>query len=217
MPLEELKRPGLPLRPGPVAMSAPLATFNDTALIKRVLAGQAECFTILMDRHSVAVKRRIAWMSKNANDGDDLMQEVLLKVWRHLSTFRSESSFRNWMIRVATNEVLQLFRQERRKPLCQTFGELDTVASPGKSPYQSVVCAQLTEAVRSAVVTLPAIYQQVLILRDIKQLTTRETAQGLRLSIPAVKTRLSRARLMLRVALERSRIRGSTSSETSKR
>ena len=84
MTLEELKRPGLQLRPGPVAMSAPLATFNDTALIKLVLAGQAECFTILMDRHLVAVRRRIALMSKNANDGDDLMQEVLLKVWRHL-------------------------------------------------------------------------------------------------------------------------------------
>jgi DNA-directed RNA polymerase specialized sigma24 family protein len=73
-----------------------------------------------------------------------------MTVWRHLSTFRFESSFRNWIIRVATNEALHLVRQERHKRLCQTFGELGTVVFSGQVSIQSLVCAQLIEDVRSA-------------------------------------------------------------------
>ncbi len=88
-------------------MTPSLATSEDSTLIKLALAGQAECFAVLMDRHLVAVRRRICSMVGNASDADDLLQEVLLKVWRRLSTFRSESSFRTRMTRVAINEALQ--------------------------------------------------------------------------------------------------------------
>ncbi len=100
------------------AMTSPLTDFDDGTLIKLALAGQAECFTVLMDRHLIAVRRRLHSMVRNASDADDLLQEVLLKVWRRLSTFRSESSFRTWMTRVAMNEALQLYRREQRRRLC---------------------------------------------------------------------------------------------------
>ena len=92
-------------------MAPPLATFEDSALIKMALAGQTECFTVLTNRHLPAVRRHIVSIVPNRTDADDLLQEVLLKVWLHLSTFRSESSFRTWMTRVAINEALQSFRQ----------------------------------------------------------------------------------------------------------
>jgi RNA polymerase sigma-70 factor (ECF subfamily) len=182
--------------------------FADSTLIKLALAGQAECFAVLIDRHLGAVRRKIASMVGNAADADDLLQEVLLKVWHHLPAFRSESSFRTWMTRVAINEVLQAYRREKCRPLCLAPGDLDTLASHDESPLQSVARVEVTQAVRRAVERLPAKYSQVLILRDLDQLSARETAQCLRWSIPAVKTRLFRARQKLSAALRGSGIRG---------
>ncbi len=189
------------------------ATFEDSALIKLALAGQAECFTALMDRHLFAIRRRISSMVQNPADAEDVLQEVSLKVWRRLSTFRSESSFRTWMTRVAINEALQLFRQEQRRPLCQALENLESVASTDESPYQSFSRFETTRAVRRAVAELPAKHRDVLILRDLRELSARETAQSLESTVPAVKTRLFRARLMLLAAVQRSRLRGLVSAE----
>jgi RNA polymerase sigma-70 factor (ECF subfamily) len=189
-------------------MSTSLATFEDSTLIKLTLAGQAECFTVLIDRHWVAVRKRIYSMVRNATDADDVLQEVLLKVWRHLSTFRSESSFRTWMISVATNEAMQLYRRERSRAVCQPLRDLDAFASPVESQHQTLARVEIARAVRSAIVGLPAKYREVLILCDLDQLTAREAAQWLQSSVPAVKTRLFRARLMLLAELQRSRTRG---------
>jgi len=187
-------------------MAPPLVTFEDSTLIKLALAGQADCFSVLMDRHSAAVRRRIGSMVRNATDVEDLLQEVLMKVWRHLSTFRSESSFHTWMISVAVNEVLQSYRREHRWRWSQTQRDLDAFTSACESPHQSLARSETTHAVRSAVVGLPEKYRQVLILRDLQQLSVRETANSLQSSIPAVKTRLFRARHMLLAALQRSKI-----------
>jgi RNA polymerase sigma-70 factor, ECF subfamily len=185
-----------------IAMAPLLATFEDSALIKLTLAGQTECFTVLMNRHLAAIKKCIGSMVRNTTDADDLLQEVLLKVWRHLSTFRSESSFRTWMTRVAVNEALQSYRRGQSRPLYAATWNLDVLASPDESPLQSFSRAQTTQVVRKAVVEPPAIYRRVLILRDLEQLSIRETAQRLHSSIPAVKTRLFRGRLMLLAALQ---------------
>jgi RNA polymerase sigma factor (sigma-70 family) len=111
-------------------MNTPLSTYEDSALIELALRGQAECFAVLMDRHLVAVRKRIASLVRNQADTDDLFQEVALKVWLHLSTFRSESSFRTWITRVATNETLQSFRRQRRRPLCRPLADHESIASP---------------------------------------------------------------------------------------
>jgi RNA polymerase sigma-70 factor (ECF subfamily) len=183
-------------------MTASLTTFEDSALIKLALAGRAECFTILMDRHLAPVKRHIGSTALNETDAEDILQEVLLKVWRHLSSFRSESSFRTWMTRVAMNEVLQSYRRKRRNPLCQASGDLDAFAAQVESPHQSFARLESTKAVRSAVAGLPAKYRQVLILRDFEEFSAGETAESLQSTIPAVKTRLFRARHMLSEALK---------------
>jgi RNA polymerase sigma-70 factor (ECF subfamily) len=190
-------------------MSPALAAVEDSALIEMALAGQSECFTLLMDRHLGAVRRRVRSMVRSAADLEDLLQEVLLKVWLHLSTFRSESSFRTWMTRVAINEALQANRREQcRPPRSQELRDLDTFTSAVESPYRSLARREAIQAVRNAVMKLPAKYRQVLILRDLDQLDTLETAQSLQASVPAVKTRLQRARLMLLARLQRSRTLG---------
>ena len=180
-----------------------VTTFADSALIQLALAGQNECFMVLANRYLPSVRKRVAAMVRNAADVDDLLQEVLLKVWRHLSTFRSQSSFRTWMTRVAINEALQSYRRAQRRLTCQPLADFDTFAAPGESALQSLTRAETTRVVRKAVVELPAKYRRVLILREFKQLSVEEIAQSLHSSIPAVKTQLFRARLML----QRSKIR----------
>ncbi len=189
-------------------MNQPLTELKDNALIALVLAGEDECFSILMNRHMAALKRCIGAFVRNGTDADDLLQDVQLKVWRRLSTFRSESSFRTWMTRVAINEVLQTHRRDKRRAICQAFGDLDALPSLSESPHRSLVRVEATKAVRNAVAALPVKYREVLILRDLEQFSTEETAQSLRSSVPAVKSRLFRARLMLSATLQGSRVRG---------
>jgi len=165
-------------------------------------------FMVLTNRHLPAVRRRIGSIVPNTADVDDLLQEVLLKVWRHLSTFRYQSSFRTWMTRVAINEALQSYRRAGCRPICQALADFDTFASPNESALQSLTRAETTQIVRKAVVQLPAKYRQALILFEFEQLTAREIAQSLHLSIPTVKTRLFRARLLLLASLRRSKIPG---------
>jgi RNA polymerase sigma-70 factor (ECF subfamily) len=184
-------------------MKSRIATLEDSVLIDLVLAGQAECFAVLKDRHEAAVRKRIRSMLWNTTDEDDLVQEVFLKAWRHLATFRAEASFRTWITRVATNEVAQLHRRNCSSPLCPAYTDLDTFASHCESPYQSLERVEATQTVRNAIAQLPARYRQILILRDLKELSARETARWLKASIPLVKSRLFRARLMLSAAIQR--------------
>lgn len=189
-------------------MAPSLATLEDRTLIALTLAGQTECFGVLVDRHRVQVRRRIASLVKNAADADDILQEALLKVWRHLSSFRSESSFRTWMTRVAINEALQLFRRQRRSPLFEALDNLEAIDAKCESPHQSMVRVERTQAVHNAVARLREKDKKVLILRDLQRLSERETAQCLNSTVPAVKTRLFRARIMLRAEFQRSEIQG---------
>jgi RNA polymerase sigma-70 factor (ECF subfamily) len=186
-----------------ISMTPTPAAFEDSTLIELTLAGRSECFAVLMDRHLASVKRCIGAMVRNGSDVDDLVQEVLLKVWRHLGSFRSEASFRTWMTRVAVNEVLQSYRRQRQRPVCQPLEEFNVFVAPGDSPYQSLARAETTKKVRSVVEKLPEKYRSVVVLREFEQLTTREAARSLQSSVPAVKSRLVRARVLLTAALKR--------------
>ena len=195
-------------------MNAPLATLEDKTLIRLTLAGHAECFGVLMDRHLGAVKKRISAMVRNPADADDLSQEVSLKVWRHLAQYRSEASFRTWMTRVAINETFQSLRREKRRPVCLSISDFNGLAASGESPHQSLARAEVTQVVRRAVAGLDRKHRQVLILRDLEELSARDTAQFIQSTIPAVKSRLFRARLKLSTALQQSRFQTLASAET---
>jgi RNA polymerase sigma-70 factor (ECF subfamily) len=185
-------------------MTPPIVTFEDSTLIQLTLAGQSECFAVLMNRHMDAVRKRVRSIVRNAPDAEDVLQETQLKVWSCLSTFRSESSFRTWMTRVAVNEAMQSYRRGRRW-VCQDARDCDVFASRGELQDESLIRAEVVRAVRSAVVELPARYSQALILRYLYSLSTRETAQRLHSTIPAVKSQLFRGRGMLLASLRRSR------------
>ncbi len=184
------------------SINRPVTLLEDFSLIRLALEGAPECFSALMDRHVVAIKRHIRSMTPNEADAEDLLQDVILKVWRRLSTFRCESSFRTWMTRVAINEVMQSYRKQKRLPIYRAPGDFSSIASPADSPQRSLARIEDVQAVRHAVAELPTKYRLVLVLRDLEEFDVRETARRLRLTVPAVKARLFRARRMLVVALE---------------
>ena len=182
-----------------------ITTFKDGVLIELALAGQAECFSVLVDRHKTAVRRRIRSMLRNTADADDLVQEAFLKAWRHLASFRAEASFRTWINQIAVNEVMQLYRRQRCSRIYPALEDLDTFASRCDSPHRYFERVEARKAVHNAVAKLPEKYREILVLRDLQQLSAQETAEWLQVSVPLVKTRLFRARLLLLSAVQRQR------------
>ena len=181
-----------------------LALSSDGELIRLTLEGQTECFTELMDRHLGAIRRRIGFMLRGNGGDDDVAQEVVLKAWRFLSAFRGESSFRAWLTRVAINEVRQFERRERASRF-QDLSDFDVLATRDESPYEHFARIQRAKAVREVVNSLPVKYREVVMLRELDELSLHEIAARLRCTIPTVKSRLFRGRSMLLAAVRKSR------------
>jgi RNA polymerase sigma-70 factor, ECF subfamily len=178
-------------------MSASLLALPDRSLIERTLAGESDCFTVLMDRHVAAVRRRIKLMVWNPADQDEIVQETFFKAWRSLSSFRFDATFRTWIVRVAINETLQHYRRDRCNSTVLAAGGIDEFASQHDLPDKALERVEERRIVHAAVAKIPKQYRLVLILRDLDELTQQETAERLQSSVAAVKTRLFRARRML--------------------
>ena len=176
-------------------------TLKDDALVKLALAGQRECFSVLMERHAATVRNHISALVRNRSDLDDVVQDTFMKAWARLSTFRFEATFRTWLISIALNEAFALHRRRKCRVSCVVIPTLDRFPSHAGSPHQAFARSETRTRVRTAISKLPAKYREVVVLCELEQLTARETARRMNASIPLVKTRLLRARHMLSAAL----------------
>jgi RNA polymerase sigma-70 factor, ECF subfamily len=183
----------------------------DAAVVRRVQAGDVEAFEELVRRHSRGVFGTLAGLIGNMDDVRDVTQDVFLKAFEHIGSFQGRSKFSTWLTSIAVNTGRQLLRD--RKPLEPLEEEDDEgfrprqIQSWAENPEQLLAASQRDELVRMAVLRLPEKYRVVVLLRDIQQLSTEEAASALDLSIPAVKARLLRGRLMLRESLAQHFIR----------
>jgi RNA polymerase sigma-70 factor (ECF subfamily) len=144
-------------------------------------------------------------------DAEDVTQEVLLQVVRKLHTFRGDAEVSTWLHRVTVNAVLAHRRKKAHRPEFQLTASLDSFARSGMggraprpqstNPDSRMLDLEAQELIERAVAALPTIYRDVLVLSDIEQFTNPEIADLLGISLPAVKSRLHRARLILRDAL----------------
>ncbi len=149
-------------------------------------------------------------MLGNETDAEDVTQDVLLQVVRKLDTFRGESSVGTWLHRVTTNAVLAL-RRKRGGARERQMGEPtedraatpadDGRRKPAPDPAEQVQGRELSRLIDEATANLPDMYRQVFVLADVEGLANAEVGSILGLSLPAVKSRLHRARLLLRAAL----------------
>jgi RNA polymerase sigma-70 factor (ECF subfamily) len=143
-------------------------------------------------------------------DAEDVTQEVLLQVVRKLETFRGDAELTTWLHRVTVNAVLAHRRKKACRPEFQATAPLESLARADRgdssrarssNPVSRVMSQETQQLLEQAIAALPSIYRDVLVLSDVEQFTNPQIADLLRLSLPAVKSRLHRARQMLRDAL----------------
>ena len=190
---------------------APIAALPDEEIVKRVRAGDSALFEILMRRHNQRVYRVVRAVVKDEADAEDVMQQAYISAFTHLHQFEDRSQFSTWLIRIALHEAFGRRRKMQRSETTTArnrsgvdddSGEfMDTLTSPEADPERQAYAQELHRVLEAAVDTLPEGYRTVFMLRDIEGLSTSETGQGLGLGDEAVKTRLHRARAMIRRAV----------------
>jgi RNA polymerase sigma-70 factor (ECF subfamily) len=180
---------------------------DDCALVERVVCGDRGAFESLVRRHERRVYRVTLAVLGNAEDAEEAMQDTFVKTYRHLRQFRRESKFTTWLTRIAINEAVQK-RQGRRD-----FVSLDDSRGGGElcvprrteawrdDPEKIFGKQELRHTAEAAIRELPTIYREAFVLRDIEEMTADEAADAIGITVAALKSRLLRARLMVREAL----------------
>jgi RNA polymerase sigma-70 factor, ECF subfamily len=197
-------------------MGAIQHTVGDSASEERVLVqaaktGDDAAFSELVRRYDRNVFRIAQHITQNREDAEDVVQDAFLKAYTNLGQFQGQSKFYTWLVRIAVNEALMKLRRRRPERFVSLDEDIKTeedsvpreVADWSPNPEQMYNQAELKEILGKTIQGLPTGFRTVFVLRDVEGLSTEETAEALELSIPAVKSRLLRARLQLRERLSR--------------
>ena len=185
--------------------------FDETALVARAKAGDADAFSELVQHYDRRVFRMAKQITQNDDDAADVLQETFLKSYTHLDEFQGNSKFYTWLVRIAVNEALMKLRKRRSDKTVPLDEPIDTgedemireIAVWDENPEETYSRDELAQILDQAIQSLKPTYRTVFVLRDIEGLSIEETAEALGLSISAVKSRLLRARLQLREKLTR--------------
>lgn len=188
-----------------------VASTEELDLVTRARGGDTDAFNDLVRRYERKIYRLAKNITQNDEDAEDVLQDTFLKSYEHLADFQGNSKFYTWLVRIAVNEALMKLRKrksDRTVPLDEPVdtGEENVVreiAVWDEDPEQKYSQEEMGQILQEAVQSLKPAFRTVFILRDIEELSTEETAQALDISVPAVKSRLLRARLQLREKLTR--------------
>jgi RNA polymerase sigma-70 factor (ECF subfamily) len=177
----------------------------DAECVAQAQSGDLQAFEELARRHSQLIYRTLAAILGNPADAQDAMQDTLLSAFKHIGGFQGRSKFSTWLVSIARNSAFQGLRRGKNMESLDEDAyneEKDfrprQVAAWQDNPEQFYSRSEIRQLVERGILALPANYRAVVMLRDIQQLSTDEVAQQLGLSVPNVKTRLLRGRLMLR-------------------
>lgn len=182
---------------------------DETALIVQARSGSAVAIEQLVRRYESRLFRLARNITSNYEDAEEVVQNAFIKAFYNLSAFRGDSRFYTWLVRITVNEALMKIRGRRlsQVPIDNADeGEDQLIPSQlddwGPNPEERYSQEELRRILDISVSKLDPKYRIVFQLRDVEELTTDETARALDLSVPAVKTRLARARLQLRNSLD---------------
>ena len=183
------------------------------ALISRAAKGEEAAFSSLMERYEKLVFNLAYQYTQNREDAADVSQEVFLKLWRTLATFRGESSFSTWIFRITQNSALDLLRKRAGNATVSLTMEDEDGDETGRErdlvdltvehdPAASVERSERAAAVREAIASLRADHREILILREMQGYSYTEIAEMLGLELGTVKSRINRARIQVKEFLE---------------
>lgn len=172
------------------------STPTDDEIVARVLAGAPESFEVLMRRHNQRLFRAARSVLRDEFEAEDVVQDAWVRAYANLQQFAGRASFATWATRIALHEA---FARRRQRALHATLAEPEAiVASDTPAPDEAAGAREVAKAIEAAIDTLPMPYRTVFMLRDVEGLGTTETAVCLDIPEATVKTRLHRARGLLR-------------------
>ena len=188
-----------------------LAGIDEAAVVAQAREGDARAFSELVRRYEGKIFRLAQHVTQNREDAEDVLQETFMKAYEHLDQFQGNSKFYTWIVRIAVNQALMKLRRRKTDRSVSLDETIDTgedtvvreIAAWDEDPEDRYSREELGKILNTAVQSLDPPYRSVFQLRDIDELSTEETAEALGLSVPAVKSRLLRARLQLREKLTR--------------
>jgi len=187
---------------------------EEQGLVEELKAGSERAFALLIAQYSHSVYSLIARSLRDPSDAADVTQEVFVKVFRNIASFHGDASLRTWIYRIAIHEASNQRRwwgRHKRRELSvdtpqensegETFCLADLLATTEASPYDNAARKQLRQRVEAALETLPETYRTVVVLREIEGFGYEEIADMLQVNLGTVKSRLTRGRAALKVAL----------------
>ena len=192
--------------PGEVSPLESSEQLQERQLIHRILDGQPELFYELIRPYERRVYAAAFAIVRDQADAEDAAQEAMLKALKHLRQFRAEAKFSTWLIQIAVNEARMRRRKGRSglmEPIQNGRDEEDSYSTRDFADWREIPSEvlerkEVREKLTEALASLGQIYREVFVLRDMQQLSIEEASKALGISTSSVKTRLLRARLMLR-------------------
>jgi RNA polymerase sigma-70 factor (ECF subfamily) len=188
--------------------SLPAPTADEAALVGRAAAGDAHAVRLIIKTHNQRLYRLVRAVLRNNADAEEVLQEAYLKAFTHLAGFNGEASLATWLSRIALNTALMRLRARRRQKRAPepALAEAEIIPFPLSSatidPERVMAQRQLLQLVEEATDALPESFRLVFVARVIEGLSLEETAALLDLPPATVKTRLHRARKLIRARLE---------------
>jgi RNA polymerase sigma-70 factor (ECF subfamily) len=185
------------------ASEAAGAASSDEELIRRAGAGDRAAFAALVARHGDALFRFVRRGCGSAADAEDALQDGLVAAWRGARTFRGDARARTWLFQVVLHAARRRARRRAGEPSAhEPLDAAAAVESDAPGPEARTVARETGAALERALAALPAEAAEVLLLRDVTGLSGEETAEVLGIAVPAMKSRLHRARLELKERVE---------------
>ena len=186
------------------AADAAVAQREERKIVEGCRRGDFDCFERLMARYEKKIYNLALRMLRDPDDAREILQETFLKVYDNLEKFRGEAQMSTWIYRIAMNEALMRIRKDKHRPRSLEIVDEDgesrevDVADWKPRPVDRALTSELGGELDRAVALLPEDYRGAFLLRDIEGLSNEQIAKAMKLSVPAVKSRIHRARVFLR-------------------
>jgi RNA polymerase sigma factor (sigma-70 family) len=177
--------------------------YTEAEIISQIREGNSSLYEILIRRNNPYLYKIGRSYGYSHHDTEDLMQETLVKAYYALSTFEERSTFRTWLTRIMLNECYHKKRKQRSQKEIYTHQPQEHMSTGMKQPIPSIISRELGKVIEQALQELPEEYRMVFTLRELNGHSTLETAELLNMSEANIKTRLSRAKAMMRKVVEK--------------
>jgi RNA polymerase sigma-70 factor, ECF subfamily len=181
---------------------------QDVLWMEKVKKGDEEAFRLLIETHQSRVIGTVAKMLGDDTDSEDIAQQVFIRVWNSAARYEATAKFTTWLFKITRNLVFNELRRRKRHPAASLEHREEDQAFPmpdpnSPSPSTSMLDGEMQAAIQRAIDSLPEAQRMAIILRRYEELSYEEIAEVLKLSVPAVKSILFRARADLRARLQK--------------